>query len=524
MKRNVVTAFLSVASSRVLVILVTALITPLLARILGPGLLGEYATLMAVFGLLVILVSSGINDGARKFLAEERDVPDWKDHVFGYYFRLATALAAAMAVLLALAAASGLAASLLGPEYTLYCYLLAALTLAAQFREYALRSLMGLKREDVYGALNVLHKVTFGVLAIVLAWPLELNVVGVLLGHIAASLLTATVAVWFLRGQLDLGAVFERAPDGFPGRELLTFNSLTIVYFLLLTSLYHVDVIMLRGFTTSEQVGYYRIALGLVQLLWIMPKSIQSVMVQSTADLWSKGKTARIEVMATRTTRYTTLFTALLAVGMAALAADFVPIYAGAEYAPAVLPLLLLLPGTLGFAVARPVLAISHAKGDLGPIIAATGASAVLNVLLNLALIPAYGMAGAAVATTIGYGSLPVFNLLAARRLGYRPFAGSRLVRIAATVSIAAGPIFLLSRAIEAPLVALVLVPPAGFAVYAVASILTGAVDVDEVLEVLGALPAPVGPRASRLRERVDDPRERLLSGLVPSWSGSRSK
>lgn len=522
MRRNVVTAFLSIASGRVLTLLVTALITPLLARILGPGPLGEYATLMAVFGLLMILVSAGINDGARKFLSEERDAPDWKDNVFGYYFRLATVLASVMALLLALVGASGLAADLLGEQYTLYCYLLAGLTMAAQFREYALRSLMGMKREHVYGALKVFHRVVFGVAAVSLA--LGYDVVGVLVGHIAASLLTAVVAAWFLRGQLRLGAAFERVPDGFPGRELLTFNSMTIVYIFLLTSLYHVDVIMLRGFTTSEQVGYYRVALGLVQFLWIMPKSIQSVMIQSTSDLWSKGKVDRIEAMATRTTRYTMLFTALLAVGLAALAADFVPIYAGADFRPAVLPLLLLLPGTLGFAVARPVLAISHAKGDLRPIIAATGAAALLNLLCNLALIPTFGMAGAAVATTIGYGSLPVFNLLAARRLGYRPFAGSRIVRVGATVAIAAGPIFLLAATIEPPLLALVVVPPVGFVVYALASLLTGAVDVDEVLEVLGALPAPVGPRASRLRERVDDPRERLLAGLVPFRSGGRSE
>ena len=502
MKRNVVTAFLSVASGQVLTLLVAALVTPLLARILGPALLGEYATLMAVFGLLMILVSAGINDGARKFLAEERDVEDWKDNVFGYYFRLASALALGMAAVIALAAYAGVVARYLGPQYTLYCYLLAALTVAAQFREYALRSLMGMKREHVYGALKVFHRVVFGVVAVSLA--LGLDVVGVLLGHIAASLLTAAVAAWFLRGQLRLGAVFERVPEGFPGRELLTFNSMTIVYIFLLTSLYHVDVIMLRWFTTSEQVGYYRVALGLVQFLWIVPKSIQSVMIQSTADLWAKGRVERIDAMATRVTRYTMLFTALLSVGLAALAADFVPLYAGTGYEPAVLPLLLLLPGTLGFAVARPILSISHAKGNLRPIIAATGAAALLNLLLNAALIPAYGLAGAAVATSVGYGSLPAFNLLAARSLGYRPFAGARLVRSAATVAISAVPILLLSAAIEAPLLALVVVPPVGFLVYAAVSVLTGAVDVDEVLALFGSLPAPVGSRASGLRERLE--------------------
>ncbi|GAB7119119.1 hypothetical protein JCM9743_15820 [Natrinema sp. JCM 9743] len=62
-----------------------------------------------------------------------------------------------------------------------------------------------------------------------------------------------------------------------------------------------------------------------------------------------------------------------------------VPIYFGAEAEPAITPLLLLLPGALGFALARPILAISQGEGTLRYPVAATGGAALLNLGLNLA-------------------------------------------------------------------------------------------------------------------------------------------
>jgi len=55
-----------------------------------------------------------------------------------------------------------------------------------------------------------------------------------------------------------------------------------------------------------------------------------------------------------------------MAVGLAALADIAVPIYFGAEAEPAITPLLLLLPGALGFAIARPILAVSQGKERFG--------------------------------------------------------------------------------------------------------------------------------------------------------------
>lgn len=503
MKRNIATAFASIFAGRITALLSMALMTPILVRVLGESQYGVYATIISTFTLLMILPSSGINAGARKYLSEERDDDHWKSNVFGFYFRLAGAFALVVAVGLFLATQFGYVAATLGEKFVPYFYILPALALLSQFSNYVRRSLMGLKLEHVAEPIKVTFTIVFSVTAIAAAY-LGYGVMGVLTARLFTLALVLVLAAVVVARNLSVGHILKPTPSSFPSWELFTFNYQSVVYMFMLSSLYHVDVIMLGMAVASNQVGFYKAALVLAEFLWFAPKAIQSVMVQSTSNLWAEGQTERISRLASRVTRYGLLFTLLLAIGIAALAPTFVPFYYGDAFAASVTPLWLLLPGALGFAVARPMLSISHAKGEMRPLIAATGASAAINLGLNALLIPRYGIAGAAIATSIGYGSLPLFQVGVARRLGFKPFADARLLRIGVTAVLGGVPIYLLATAIQGTLLALLVVPLVGFLVYSAAALLVGAVEPDEIFEILNMFPAPVCTKANALQQRLD--------------------
>ena len=497
--------------ARVIMLIASTVITPALLYFLGKGQFGQYASVMAVFSLLMILVGSGINSGVRKYLAEEHeDDEHWKDHVFAFYFRLAAVFSLAGAIIVAVGAYTGILSRFMNGsgDYSMYFYLIAVLVVAAQLRSTSRRALMGLKLEHIAEPLQVLNKVLFGVVAIALA-ALGFGVNGVLLGFIVASLVVCAVSMLLMGRRVDLSYILRPLPDDFPRRELFNFNHLSVVYIFCLTAMYQMDVLILNVFVGDGQTGLYKAALVLVQFLWFVPQSVQSVMLQSTSDLWAKGKLDRIEFIASRVTRYSLLATILMALGLGALAHDFIPLYYRSvdDVNSIILPVLLLLPGTIGFAVARPMLAITQAKGDLKTLIAATGMAAVINIGLNLLLIPRYGMIGAAISTSIGYGSLPLFQIGAARRLGYDPLADARLGRIALTTLLAAVPIIGIPMLIHgiphASLISIIVVAPIGFVTFAVAAVATGAVGLDEVFDILGSLPEPVSSKATALRSRV---------------------
>jgi O-antigen/teichoic acid export membrane protein len=503
MNRSLSSGILSVVSAKLVILVIGILSTPILFRLLEPAGFGEYSFLMSVFAIYMIFVSSGIADGVRKFLAEDRSMANWQPHVVGYYFRLAVLFALTGSFLMVYFARSGFVASLFGAEYTVYFYGLALLVVSVQFQSYSRKTLMGFGLERYSEPLNVLDKVAFVGVAITLVY-FGFGVAGALAGHAVASTIVGIVGLSVIHRQVSLSSLFRTPSGEFPRKKMLTFNSMSIVLLFLLTSLYHIDIIMLQHFRESADVGNYRAALVLAEFLWFVPLALQTVYVHSTSKLWSQNRADQITALASKTTRYTFLLTAIMAVGLAALADVAVPIYFGPDATPAIGPLLLLLPGALGFALARPILAVSQGNGMLRYPVAATGAAALINLALNVLLIPQYGMHGAAVATSIGYGGMFAFHCLSARYIGFDPLADARLGRIAATTALAAVPIFVLATVVTNEWLALALVPPFGLGVYLLFAVLTGAIELAEPFEVLAEFPAPIGPYAESIRRRLD--------------------
>ncbi|QCS43234.1 polysaccharide biosynthesis C-terminal domain-containing protein [Natrinema versiforme] len=513
MNRSIASGVVSVVSAKVVVLVVTALSTPLLYRLLGASAFGEYSFLLSVFAIYMIFVSSGVTDGVRKFLAEDRAAANWSEHVVGFYFRLAILLAGLGAVLLVLSTGLGIVDLAFGSGLKLYFYVLAALVVTAQFRDYTRKTLMGFGLERYSEPLKILDKIAFVAVAVPLV-SLGAGVIGALAGHLVASTLVAVIGLVLVHRRVSLSCLFSRPTERFPRKQMLTFNSMSIALVFLLMSLYHIDIVMLQRFRESAAVGNYKAALTLAEFLWFIPMALQTVFVHSTSELWSQNRLREISDLASRTMRYTFLLTAVMAVGLAALADVAVPIYFGEEAVPAITPLLLLLPGALGFALARPILAISQGKGTLRYPVAATGAAAAINLVLNLALIPRFGMGGAAVATSIGYGSMFVFHCWSARLVGFDPLADARLGRAALTTVLAAVPIFTLSAAIAKPWLALVVVPPVGFGIFVGFALLVGALDPAEPFEVLSMAPDPIGSRAAAIQVSLEDDND----GETRSW------
>ena len=89
-------------------------------------------------------------------------------------------------------------------------------------------------------------------------------------------------------------------------------------------------------------------------------------------------------------------------------------------------------------------------------------------------------MYGAAVATSIGYGSMFFLHTWTAHLIGFDPIGDVRVMRITASGAVAAPFIFGLSHVLP-PIPALILVPTIGFIIYAITSIRVGVIDIAEI-------------------------------------------
>lgn len=504
MERSTFSGFLSIFSTKVVVVVVSLITTPVLVRLLTKAQYGDYAFVLSVFGIYMILVSSGVGDGVRKYVAEDRNATDWEESVIGFYFRAAFVLAAlgALGLILIGHFASG---RWFDSRFEVYFYVLAVLVFAAQFRNFNRRVLMGLGQERYSEPLKVLNKVLLMGVGLGLV-SLGYGVLGMLIGYVFASGVAFLVGLYYVHREVSARSFLAHASADLPKRELVMYNSWNIVLILLLNSLYHVDVMMLKPLAGSVETSYYKAALTLAEFLWFVPLTLQAVLLHSTSDLWSRGRSDAITDLSTRVTRYTLLLTSLFAIGLFVLAPVVVPLYLSEKYTAAVLPLQLLLPGALGFAIARPLLAIGQGKGDLSILVGGVGAAAGINLVLNALLIPEYGPTGAAVATGIGYGSMFLFMVAAALRIGHNPLDDLRGWRVLTTVVLSFGAIYGLNHVVESDVVSLLVVPPVGFLLFSGLAFLTGALDPEECRLISAKLPEPVGPRLAGFFAWFDRP------------------
>lgn len=486
---NLHRGFFSILFGRAGLLILTVLINPLLVRILGSSRYGEYTFIVSVVGVTTMIANFGIDDGMRKFVAEDRSDPSWGGRVFAFYVRLGIVLTGICTVSYVIIYVTGAFEYLVGSEFSRYIYLIILLVICRQVYSIGRSSLMGIGFEHVTEPLQVVRKLAFGVIGLGLSYA-SFGVAGVLVGHIVSTFIVAIVVVYVISGQFDLSLPLEGVTEKYPKKEFLSFNMYSASFILLSTSLYHADILLLQPIAGSTSTGYYKAALQIAQFLWFIPIALQTALLHSTSEIWSRDDQSEISTIAARVTRYAIVATLLLVIGLWALADALIPVYYGSEFSPAVVPLLLLLPGTLGFAIARPIYSIGQGKGNLRPLILASGLSALINLALNVIMIPRYGMFGAAVSTSIGYGSMLVFHGVVARRIGFDPFADLRVFRIAFTAVASVPFVFGLDRVITGNIASLLLVPPAGFVFYALAAIKTGAVDSDDVLAIARPLPS----------------------------------
>ncbi|HEX6470514.1 MAG TPA: polysaccharide biosynthesis C-terminal domain-containing protein [Streptosporangiaceae bacterium] len=166
--------------------------------------------------------------------------------------------------------------------------------------------------------------------------------------------------------------------------------------------LFRSDILILDGMTTASAVGLYSLAVSLAELTRLVTDSIAQVALP--------GQMERDEAGAITATVRATRFTALFAggsVGLMCLAAPLaVPVAYGAAFAACVPALLALAPGLFALGATRPIGAFLLRLDRPFLASAMTVLALVLNVALNLALIPVFGIVGSAVASSLAYAML----------------------------------------------------------------------------------------------------------------------
>jgi len=226
-----------------------------------------------------------------------------------------------------------------------------------------------------------------------------LGVEGAMLGTVFATFVTASIMMIIIKRYVHL-----TLSDYKQNTKMLASFGSRLVGVNMINEIYqYVDIIMIGYFLTSTAVGYYAIAVSLSRFFWLVPKAMGTVAYPTISEYWAKNDIQAINKLVDKSTKYSACVLIFAGMSIIFFAKDIITFLFTSEFLPAVLPLTILIIGTVTSGILKSISVIFASTGKVNIVLIISAIGAVGNFLLNIALIPTYGIIGAATATTISY-------------------------------------------------------------------------------------------------------------------------
>jgi O-antigen/teichoic acid export membrane protein len=163
---------------------------------------------------------------------------------------------------------------------------------------------------------------------------------------------------------------------------------------------YKVDILLLQKLSTLDQVGFYSVGVAISDKLWQLPTAMGVVVLSRTANMLDENT---LNQSVSRLLRISFVIVLLAAVILWFIIPILLPLIFGAKFIPSVAVVRVMLPGILVFVIPRILNSRFAGIGQPKVLIAIFAPALLVNILLNILWIPAYGGIGAAWASNVSY-------------------------------------------------------------------------------------------------------------------------
>ncbi len=375
----------------------------------GAEVVGIYAISIAVLRIALLYGRMGLDNALVRFIARYA-AAGRKDFVKQVYRRgLGASIPCSLGISLLLYFSAPLLAKEVfnNPALVTTLRIIALVILPGTLLHINASTLRGLKRTASYSFLINASQFLLGSLILVLGKSvLEENSAPV----IAFALATTAAALI----SFGFGVVPRRGEDNeTPGGAIRTWNLLKVAFPMLLTGSYTfflqwTGTIALGFFRSEVEVGIYDIALRIAAIQMFTLTSVNSIAASKFSECYSSGDMEGFR----KITRYATrmIFWTTVPVGLVLIAFP-TPIsgFFGDEIKGGATALVILVVGYFTNAISGPVGNILNMTGHQVVFQNIVLSAAVVNIILNIILVPRFGINGAAAAGTV---SMCLWNII----------------------------------------------------------------------------------------------------------------
>jgi len=380
--------------SRIIMIIVGVTSSVILARILGPSGRGVYTliflfpTIFSMLGSLGIETSNTYFTGSKKYKLS--DIVS-NSLVFAFIMSFIIIL-----IFLAIAKTSVFQQYLLSNKiplpYLWLAILLLPILLLSNFLKYII---LGKEKIKSFNKIGIFEKILELLLLVLFLIILNKGLFGAVISFIFTGLGVALITFLFIRKMGKINFSFNPKLM----KESIQYGGKAYIGDIVQFLNYRLDMLLVAWFLTPVAVGYYVVAVGLAERIWLIPGSIGLVLFPRVSSVGGK----RADLFTPKIARNILFILFLIFLLTIFLAKPFIGLLYGVDFLPSVMPLLILLPGivVLGFAKILASDLAGRGRPEFGTYAALV--SLAVNIPLNLILIPKWGISGAAFASSVAY-------------------------------------------------------------------------------------------------------------------------
>ncbi|AGB16226.1 membrane protein involved in the export of O-antigen and teichoic acid [Halovivax ruber XH-70] len=482
---RIVRGFKATLAARVVDALANGLLMVLLARVLlSPSEYGQLFFVLAVVGVAQLVADLGLSRSAARYVAERKETdPGSVPFVVRSSLRYKLLLIIVVAGGLVLGA--DVVASLLGTPAVAGVLGLGACYLAVQsLAAYAEILFQGFNRLELSAVVKLTNNLS-RLVAVVILTGLGFGVAGALLGYVAGAFLGAAVGLGYLFGRL------YRSFEDTGGSRALR-NSI-LAYSVPLTASHsanvldkRIDTVLVGALLNPLAVSYYVLSKQITEFVLVPAGSLGFSVSPTYGEQKANDALDHAARIYESTVEVVLLLYVPAAVGLIVIAEPAVRMVFGSAYLGAV-PVLQVLGIYVVFQAITSVTTngldyLGRAKHRA----IAKGTTSIANVLLNVVLIPIYGVVGAAAATVVTFGAYTAVSVYVMHRELSLDFArlGRRLVLVGG-ISVGMGLAVVSMRPFISTVIGLVGVVGLGVCVWMALAVASGLMDVQETIGLL---------------------------------------
>lgn len=364
----------------------------LVARYVGPAGKGTLAVLGVIAGLATQMGNVGLHAATTYFAARERETLPriaWAS--------LVLAPGIGLVLVLGLGGAISLFPTLVP---NIPALLIAATLLGIPFAFLQLffqNILLGQQRIGAYNLLDVGGKAIALPMALVILLILGGGVQELVVTGVLVSVVMATIAVRLAFRGVSTPFVFDRPLLW----RMLTYGLRSYVACLLAFLIIRSDMLLVNYFLGAAEAGVYAVAVNLADLLLVFPTAVGAMLFPRISAQPKDDGT-----LTAAACRHTAAGMVVLCVGAGILAQPLIPLVYGRAFGGSVAPFLLLLPGVLALSLETIFMNDLAGRGMPPIVIVVPGVGLLLNLGLNLAFLPRFGLLAAAASSSVAYSAM----------------------------------------------------------------------------------------------------------------------